>query len=134
MPPALLDTNAVSDLMRDHPQLTVRVANYPDPITTSVIVLGEIRHGLSRLPAGKKRTDLEARAQNVFANVVMEPVLAPIADAFGQLKASLEAQGLSMNDNDLWIAATALALGSVLVTRDQDFGRIAGLRVEDWSA
>src|SRR5262245_13572975 len=101
MSPALLDTNAVSDLMRDHPQLTARVANYPDPITTSVIVAGEIRHGLSRLPVGKKRTDLETRAQKVLANVVMEPVLEPIADAYGQLKASLEAQGLNLNDNDL---------------------------------
>jgi len=35
MPAALLDTNAVSDLMRDHPRVKARVANHPDPILTS---------------------------------------------------------------------------------------------------
>ncbi len=58
MPAALLDTNAVSDLMRDHPRLKARVSTSSDPVATSAIVVGEIRHGLSRLPSGKKRTDL----------------------------------------------------------------------------
>ena len=50
MPTALLDTNAVSDLMRDHPQVKARVGSHPDPVVTSVIVVGELRHGLSRYP------------------------------------------------------------------------------------
>lgn len=33
----------------------------------------------------------------------------------------------------MWIAATTLTLGSLLVTRDQIFTRISGLHVEDWS-
>jgi predicted nucleic acid-binding protein len=66
MPAALLDTNAVSDLMRDHPKVKVRVGSHPDPVLTSVVVAGEIRYGLSRLPPGKKRRDLEARAQSIL--------------------------------------------------------------------
>lgn len=133
MPAALLDTNAVSDLMRDHPPILARIARHTDPITTSVAVAGEIRYGLERLPLGKKRTDLEARAQRVLANVRIEVVTEPIADTYGRLKASLESRGLNPDDNDLWIAATALTLGSLLVTRDGIFTRIPGLRVEDWS-
>jgi predicted nucleic acid-binding protein len=38
-----------------------------------------------------------------------------------------------MDENDLWIAATALALNATLVTRDADFGGIAGLVMEDWT-
>jgi len=133
MPSALLDTNAVSDLMRDHPQLKSRIAKHPDPVVTSVIALGEIRHGLNRLPAGKKRNDLEARAQTTLALLTIEPVLEPIADTYGRLKASLESQGLNLNDNDLWIAATALTHGNLVVTRDQIFTRVPGLQVEDWS-
>src|SRR5207245_2776049 len=133
MTAALLDTNAVSDLMRDHPKVKARVGNHPDPVLTSVVVVGEIRYGLSRLPPGKKRNDLEARAQNILAPFRIEPVTEPIADAYGHLKASLESQGLNLDDNDLWIAATAITHGDLLVTRDQIFAQVPGLQVEDWS-
>jgi len=134
MAAALLDTNAVSDLMRDHVQLKKRVASHPEPIVTSAIVVGEIGHGLSRLPPGKKRADLEVRAQSVLAALSsIEPVTMAIANRYGDLKAVLEAQGLNLYDNDLWIAATALTCGNILVTRDQIFSRVPGLQVEDWS-
>lgn len=133
MPAATLDTNAVSDLMRDHPAFLRRMAGHAGPVTTCTVVVGEIRYGLSRLPTGKKRTDLEARAQRVFAHTQIFPITEPIAETYGRLKASLEAVGLNLDDNDLWIAATALTLGSLLVTRDHIFTRVPGLLVEDWS-
>jgi predicted nucleic acid-binding protein len=34
-----------------------------------------------------------------------------------------------LNENDLWIAVTGLALGATLVSRGSDFGDIDGLRV-----
>ena len=132
MPPASLDTNALSDLMRDHPQLKANLAKHSDPIVTSVVVVGEIRYGLTRLPAGKKRSDLEARARSILATLRIEPVTEPIAEAYGRLKASLEGQGLNLDDNDLWIAATALAAGHLVVTRDRIFTQIPGLQVADW--
>src|SRR5262249_20386996 len=99
MPSALLDTNAVSDLMRDDPKIRGRIGSHPDPVLTSVVVVGEIQYGLSRLPPGKKRRELEARAQGVLALLTAEPVTQPIADAYGRLKASLESQGLTPGDN-----------------------------------
>ncbi len=133
MPAALLDTNAVSDLMRDHPRVKARIGNHADPIGTSVVVVGEIRYGLNRLPAGKKRNDLQARAVTILTALRIEPVTEQVADAYGGLKASLESQGLNLDDNDLWIAATALTHGNLLVTRDQIFSQVPGLQVEDWS-
>ncbi len=132
MPAALLDTNAVSDLMRDDPKVQARMASHADPVLTSVVVVGEIRYGLSRLPSGKKRRHLEARAQGVLALLSIEPVTEPIADAYGHLKASLESQGLTLDDNDLWIAATAMTLGFLVVSRDQIFSQIPGLQAENW--
>ena len=40
---------------------------------------------------------------------------------------------MSLDENDLWIAATALSVGAVLVTMDSDFRRVDGLRMEDWT-
>jgi predicted nucleic acid-binding protein len=133
MPPALLDTNAVSDLMRDDPRVKARVGKHPDPIVTSAVVVGEIRYGLSRLPAGKKRTDLEARAAAVLTALPIEPVTQAVAESYGQIKASLENQGLNLNDNDLWVAATAVVNGLTLVTRDGILSKVPGLQAEDWS-
>jgi hypothetical protein len=133
MPVALLDTNAVSDLMRDDPNVRARMNSHPDPVVTSVVVVGESQYGMSRLPSGKKRRELEARAQGTLAPLTIEPVTRTIADAYGHLKASLESRGLTPGDNDLWIAATVLTLGYLVVTRDQIFFRIPGLHAEDWS-
>jgi tRNA(fMet)-specific endonuclease VapC len=133
MPPALLDTNAVSDLMRDHAQVKARVAAHTDPIITSVIVRGEIRYGLDRLPPGKKRADLEARAQAILAALPCESITVQISETYGRTKAALDTRGVNLGDNDLWIAATALTLGTILVTRDHIFTRVPGLQVEDWT-
>jgi tRNA(fMet)-specific endonuclease VapC len=134
MPGALLDTNAVSDLMRDHPKVKARVGSHLDPVATSVMVVGEIRYGLNRLPTGNKRRNLEARAQSILALLTIESVTEPIANAYGHLKASLESQGLTLDDNDLWIAATALTLGYLVVSRDKIFAHVPGLQAEDWAA
>lgn len=133
MPAALLDTNAVSDLMRDDPNVKRRISSHADPIVTSVVVVGEIRYGLDRLPMGKKRTDLETRAQTSLAAIRIEPVTAQIAQAYGSLKAALESQGLTLDDNDIWIAATAMTHGDLFVKRDQAFSKVPGLLVDDWS-
>lgn len=132
MPLALLDTNAVSDLMRDHPQVKARAASYSDPIGTSVIVLGEIRYGLERLPPGRKRSDLEARAATILGTLPAELVTGDVAEVYGRLKASLQSQGVHRDDNDLWIAATALVQGATFISRDQFFRQVPGLQTEDW--
>lgn len=133
MSTALLDTNAVSDLMRDLASMKARIAVHAGTVATSVIVIGEIRYGLDRLPAGRKRFDLETRATSILAALRVEPVSEPIANSYGRLKASLEGQGLNLDDNDLWLAATAITHGDLLVTRDGIFRQIPGLQVEDWS-
>jgi predicted nucleic acid-binding protein len=130
---AILDTNAVSDLMRDHPQLKSHIAQYTDLIATSVAAVGEVRYGLSRLPIGKKRSDVEARAQIILSALRVEAITGPVADSYGRLKATLESQGLNADDTDLWIAATALTAGALVVTRDQVFSQVPGLQVTDWS-
>jgi predicted nucleic acid-binding protein len=52
----LLHTNAISDLMRKHPNVKARVAalSETDQVVTSVVARGEIMYGIERLAAGKK--------------------------------------------------------------------------------
>ena len=135
----MLDANIISDLMRNPngrvaTQLAALLLKRPKPkIVTSVVVFGEIRYGLERLPSGTKRSDLETRAANILSALRMEPIVERIAEAYGRFKAWAEKAGLTFDDNDLWIAATAIEHSSMLVTRDQMLFRLPGLRVEDWT-
>ena len=55
------------------------------------------------------------------------------AEIFGVLKAELEGKGNRLDDFDLAIASCALAHDLTLVTNnDAHFGRIRGLRLENW--
>jgi tRNA(fMet)-specific endonuclease VapC len=133
MPLYLLDTNAVSDLVKGHPKVVARMQACPDQPVINAIVRGEVIHGLARMPPGKRRNAIVAQTGLVLAKLPVEAITATIADRYGQLRADLEAVGLPLDDNDLWIAAAVLTLGAILVTRDTDFQRVPGLLVEDWT-
>ena len=129
----LLDTNAFSDLMRRNSKTRTRLGNIPstDKVVICPIIRGEIRYGIERLPTGKKRTELEASATEVFGIVSCELLDEAVGDHYAALKIELQRKGAVLVENDIWIAATALALGAVLVTRDRDFQNVDGLTVED---
>ena len=130
-----LDTSAFSDLMREHPQMQTRLGALPPDETVSIcaIVRGEILHGLGRLPAGQRREDLTVKASRLFAALPSLPVSGPVADHYAAIKLTRQSKGLALDENDLWIAATARQSGAILVTRDRDFQHIDGLNVEDWT-
>jgi tRNA(fMet)-specific endonuclease VapC len=56
------------------------------------------------------------------------------ADAYGAMRAELESKGEMIGNNDLWIAAHALAAGLTLVTNNErEFRRVRGLKVQNWA-
>lgn len=132
----LLDTTAFSDLMREHPKVDARLASLAstDRAVICPLVRGEIRYGIERLPQSKRRQDLEAKAARLFAVLPCEAVPEAAGDHYARVKVTRQERGLVLDENDLWIAATALALGAVLISRDSDFRRIDGLVVIDWTA
>jgi predicted nucleic acid-binding protein len=132
----LIDTNAFSDLMAEQPRVAAKLAALPqvDRVCITTTVRGEILYGISRLPAGKRRDSLQARAQVIFGSVPCEPLTSRAADHYAFIKQKMASQGMSIAENDLWIASSAMELGAVVVTRDRAFWRISGLAVEDWTA
>ena len=100
-----------------------------DRVVTCTIVRGEILFGIARLPPGRRRTELEETGRQFLAAVRCEPVPEGAADFYAAVKLARQQRGLTLDENDLWVAATALAFGATLVTRDNDFGGIDGLQV-----
>jgi len=130
MPRWLLDTNAISEAVRNpHGPLAARIAAADsDDLCTSAIVVAELRHGLAKKPSERLRASIEA----VLAVLAIESFGPEAAQAYGDLRARLEIAGQSMSANDTLIAAHAIALGCAVVTDDGAFGHPPGLAVENW--
>lgn len=131
----LFDTNAYSDAMFDHPKIAARLASLSanDRVLTCAIVLGEVLFGIERLPPGARRAKFESSAAAVGRIVTCEPVPVSAAAHYARIKWARQQRGARMEENDLWIVAAALALGTVLVSRDADVQNVPGLIVEDWT-
>lgn len=127
----LLDTNVISGLIRADLQLENWLSTLPEDskVATCTIVRGEILFGIARLSEGKRRNDLRAKVGFLFDALPCEPVPQPAGDYYAALKLERRRSGFTLDENDLWIAATAIALGAILVSCDSDFNGIAGLSV-----
>ena len=131
----LLDTNAFSDLMRKQSKLDARMSSLAaaDRVVICPVVRGEVRYGIEQLAQSRRRQDLENQAAPLFAVIPCEPIPENAGDYYARIKLTRQRKGLILDENDLWIAATALALGAVLISRDGDFQQIEGLAVNDWT-
>lgn len=129
----LLDTNAVSDLVR-FPQGAVakRIARVGEQaVCTSIVVACELRYGAAKKGSNRLTAQLEA-----VLDVLPILPLEPGADrAYALIRAALERAGTPIGANDLLIAAHAKSLGLALVTDNRrEFDRVPGLVVRSWSA
>lgn len=82
---------------------------------------------------GPRRSTLESVASQFFSEVIVEAITVAVAEEYTGIRVALRQQGAMIPEADLWIAATALSFGYILVTRDAHFSRVPGLVVEDWS-
>ena len=127
----LLDTSAVSALMRADAGIASWLSSIgaDDRVVICTVVRGEILFGLERLAPGRRRTDLEGKAGKLFAAMPCEPIPPAVGDRYADVKITQQRRGLPLDENDLWIAATALALNATLISRDSDFQAIEELAV-----
>lgn len=131
----LLDTTALSELIRDSPATDRLIGNLGDSravVVTCVFVAGEIEFGIERLPSGRRRDDLRVRYSGRRAVIPCVEITPPAAEHYVQLKIQQRKLGLALDENDLWNAATAKAMQATMVTNDSDFDRIQGLPVMRW--
>ena len=132
----VLDTDLVSLLRQRSPELARRVWGNPEAVTVSVITVEEQFGGwytLLRKATQSERLERAyrelAEAARLFGRLTILDFDRPAMARFD----SLVRQKLNVKKNDLRIAAIALEVGAVVVTRNvRDFGRVPGLLVEDW--
>ena len=129
----VLDTNVVSELMRD--PMDRRVLAWIDrqphrQLFVTAVTEAEIRAGVERLPLGRRRRELgEAaeRAFRVFAGRIL-PLDSAAALEYAAVVAERQSAGRPIGGFDALIAAIARARGAAIATRD--VGGFEGLGIE----
>ncbi len=127
----LLDTNILIAAMKGEPTVREKLGTIPlSDIVLSPVVLGELAVGVEK---SRHRDTNRARLEQIIASLHLLPLDTMVAQRYGVIRSELERLGTPIGANDYWIAAQALAVGAVLVTRNtREFSRVAGLTMEDW--
>lgn len=124
----LLDTNVLSEVQRPAPD--AKVLGWLDAVDedrafVSVASIAELNHGIALMNDGRRRealagwlaNDLPAR----FAGRIL-PIDQTVAERWGDLMGESRRSGVALSVMDGFFAATALANGLTLVTRNvRDF-------------
>ncbi len=133
-PRYLLDTNICIYIRQKRPDEILRRFRKlrPGEAVLSVITYGELLYGAAK--SQQRMAALERlRELSNFLPAVSLPETA--AQAYGTIRAELEAKGEMIGNNDLWIAAHALASRLTLVTNNErEFRRVRGLKMQNWAA
>jgi predicted nucleic acid-binding protein len=137
----VLDTNVISELMRPepHPAVLRWVAAQPRAMLyTTDINRAEILYGIAMLPEGRRRTALAAAAEAMFTDDLAGRILpfsGAAAGCYADVVVARRRAGNPVEGFDALIAATALAAGAGVVTRDIGGFEGCGLTlVNPWDA
>lgn len=137
----LLDTNVISEFMVPSPN--ARVVRWLDEqprmsVWTTSISVYEIRAGLLTMPAGKRRSTLEAHFEQLLRGLLQGRIV-PFDTASAEMAAGLAAdrrrRGRPGETRDTMIAGIVLATHATLATRNvKHFEDIAASVVNPWEA
>jgi tRNA(fMet)-specific endonuclease VapC len=96
----------------------------------SVVTYGELVYGVEKsLARSRSLSELE----EFIALIPILPLPAEAAVTYGAIRRALEAKGVMIGSNDLWIAAHAKTFDLTVVTNNErEFRRVSGLKIQNW--
>ena len=133
----LLDTNVLSELMRQEPDRNViqwMDAQPASDLFICVVTRAEITLGLALLPEGRRRSDLEQLADEMFSGFANRclPFDGDCVPHYANIVVSRRRAGRPITTEDAQIAAIAMRHNFILATRNRrDFEGIDALGLLD---
>lgn len=132
MPRFLIDTNICIYIKNHRPaEVLTRFSKLPPgKVVMSTITYGELCFGAEKSSKPKESRHI---LEHLIALIPVLPLNEIVSTHYGKIRQRLQAIGQPIGNNDLWIAAHALANKLILVTNNvAEFERVPGLRVENW--
>jgi predicted nucleic acid-binding protein len=129
----LVDANVLSEPTKPAPSARVVawLRRNESEIAVDAFILGEVRFGILLLPKSRRRTRLEQWFDEGVQRLTCIPFEAHTGLRWAELLAKLRTSGRAMPIKDSLIAATALAHGLVVATRNRaDFAK-SGVKIVD---
>jgi tRNA(fMet)-specific endonuclease VapC len=129
----LLDTNICIYIRQERPEAVLRRFRKlrQGEAGLSVITYGELLFGAAK---SKQRVEALDRLRELLHWLPALPLPETAAEAYGTIRAELASKGEMIGNNDLWIAAHAVATGLTLVTNNEkEFRRVPGLKMQNWA-
>ena len=134
----VLDTNVLSEAMKPTPDPAVArwmIRERGRGLFTTAVSEAEIIYGITILPDGRRKRELETAAQGIFALFAgrIFPFDSAAAREFALIVADRRRAGRPIADFDAQIAAITRTRGMSLATRDvQDFASTGVQLIDPW--
>lgn len=122
----LVDTNVIIRVLKGHTEL-FSLFDEMETLYVSSITIGELMYGAA---LSKNKED---NSQNYMSFCQQMNIIVPdeeVSRHYGKIKAQLKKDGRPIPENDIWIAATAMAGNLTLITEDKDFLSVKNLQME----
>ncbi len=133
-PRYLLDTNICIYIRQQRPEPVLRRFRKlrRGEAALSVITYGELIYGAAK----SAQADLALERLRELLHWLPALALPEAAgEVYGEIRHKLALKGEIIGNNDLWIAAHAIASELSLVTNNEkEFRRVPGLKVQNWAA
>jgi len=133
MPRYMLDTDTCSYIMkRSNPAVLARLQQVPmNDLCISAITKAELLFGVEVSP--RPQHD-QASLAAFLPHLEVQDFPDKASPHYASIRADLQARGMMIGANNLFIAAHARSLGLTLVTNNtREFGRVPELVTENWT-
>ena len=124
----ILDTNALSAVSDNDPAIT-RLLARADQIAIPVIVLGEYRYGIAQ---SRHRASYAEWLKSLLHDCLVLDVNESTAHHYAEITLELKQKGRPIPTNDIWIAALCRQHSLSLLSRDQHFDLVPGIKRIGW--
>lgn len=124
----ILDTNALSAAADQAPAIVQVLAGVSE-LTIPVPALGEYRYGIS---LSRYRSRYSIWLDGLIRDARVLAIDEETTSAYAEIRVELRRVGKPIPTNDLWIAALCRQHGMALLSNDEHFDVVSGLKRVSW--